>query len=306
MVKKNILVVFCILQAAFCHCSNYPLDKFIARFPIVEWIDLDSLRRIKFEDLNLSMDTIGFDETNCIIWGGSFFLPHESYYGESVHVSDFPSPHIRKNNSKYRGYMDAYLGKFIINEGKRYNEDTNSYEPSGEFSKLYPLGRVEIDDIIIFVIGYKFIEEFSDFKYSTDVYIFDKVKQRLLSAFCLSGHNPAYTILYEDYRITSYESYDTMEDVITDRYVYKIASDGFLTEISEEKNIPEFTWKTVVDSDGYVNVRNNPNVKSEILYTIPAKSQVLCHQLKDSNWVEVIEIKGSNRIGGYVHNSRLK
>ena len=97
-----------------------------------------------------------------------------------------------------------------------------------------------------------------------------------------------------------------MEDVITDRYVYKIASDGFLTEISEEKNIPEFTWKTVVDSDGYVNVRNNPNVKSEILYTIPGKTQVLCHQLKDSNWVEVIEIKGSNRIGGYVHNSRLK
>lgn len=302
--KKNVVLIFLIQMNIFV-CSGITFEEFVGKFRLVEWSDLDSLRRITMGDLKNSADKVPLhmEEANQYIWDYREDLPHANRNG-----NPYPSPHVRMKNGAFRSYMNYYLGRFNFDSGLYYDEKEDTMKFSGECSELYALGRIEIGkDIVMLVFGYKYVEELPTyFVYSTDVYIINKKTRRFVSAFCLSGHNPAYTILYDDYRITSYESYDTMEDVITDRYVYKIASDGFLTEISEEKNIPEFTWKTVVDSDGYVNVRNNPNVKSEILYTIPDKTQVLCHQLKDSNWVEVIEIKGSNRIGGYVHNSRLK
>ena len=210
-------------------------------------------------------------------------------------------------NGEFRGYLNYHLGMFSFDRGLIYNEKEDTYvSNSKETSKLYPLGKIELDNIVMLVLGYKFVNELA-FEFSTDVYIINKSSKRFVSAFCLSGSNPAYTIVYDDYRITSYESIDTMEDIITDRFVYKIASDGYLTEVSaDEKEIKDFVWKTINDSDGYVNVRNYPNTNSEILYTLPTETRVLIHLIKDSNWAEIVKIKDAKRIGGYIHKSRLK
>lgn len=302
MARKIRLIILCLLtQVNICFCSDITFNEFIAKFPLCEWAKLDSIKKITLKDVENKKDTLSFEDANEHIWEHGVKQPHEEWRG-----SIMPSPHIRMGNNTYRSYMGGYLGVFDCEYGIRYNKKTDEWESNpNEKSQLFPLGRVELKDIVLLIVGYKFRKEMT-FDFSIDVYILCKSSKNFISAFCLSGSNPVFTILYNDYRITSYERYDTIDDVITNRYVYKIESDGYLTEISADKNISDFSWKTVVDSDGYVNVRNYPNVKSEILYRIPSQTEVLSYQLKGTDWVEIVDVKSSKRIGGYVHNSRLK
>lgn len=303
MSGKFFLIVICfLLQMNIFTCVANSFEDFVRKFRICTWSELDSLQRITMKDLENSIDTVSIHDANFYIWDASETRPHADRDGSIYH-----SPHVRMKNGEFRGYLNYHLGMFSFDRGLIYNEKEDAYvSNSKETSKLYPLGKIELDNIVMLVLGYKFMNELA-FEFSTDVYIINKSSKRFVSAFCLSGSNPANTIVYDDYRITSYESIDTMEDIITDRFVYKIASDGYLTEVSaDEKEIKDFVWKTINDSDGYVNVRNYPNTNSEILYTLPTETRVLIHLIKDSNWAEIVKIKDAERIGGYIHKSRLK
>lgn len=83
---------------------------------------------------------------------------------------------------------------------------------------------------------------------------------------------------------------------------YQLQDDGVLKEISKSI-IGQYE---VVDNDGYVNVREKPDGKSKILYTIESGSVIISRSDNGSKWEEVISIEDSNKKGGYIHSSRLR
>lgn len=83
---------------------------------------------------------------------------------------------------------------------------------------------------------------------------------------------------------------------------YQLQDDGILKEVAKS-----ITGQyEVVDNDGYVNVREKPDAKSKILYTIESGSVIISHSENGSKWEEVISIEDSDKKGGYIHSSRLR
>lgn len=307
MNNKIVLIVLCsFLQMNIVLCWGASFDQFVNHFKKCEWSDLDSLRKIKMNDLK-GMPELSMEDANDIIWSinnsaNKFRLPHEEWDGDEM-----PAPHIRTKNNKYRRYMHGYLGIFVPTPELMLTDEYPGAKPTGESSKIYALGRVELNKkIVALVVGYKYVREIS-FEYSTDVYIMNKSTHQLISAFCLSGNNPIISITYSDLRISSYELTENVAEDVMDHYIYKISSDGILTETLVEKNIEDqFSTGVISDEDGYVNVRSEPNVKSEVLYTMPDKIKVLFHKIRGTEWAEIIKVDNSDKIGGFVHVSRIK
>lgn len=83
---------------------------------------------------------------------------------------------------------------------------------------------------------------------------------------------------------------------------YQLQNDGIIKEIAKS-----ITGQyEVVDKDGYVNVREKPDAKSKVLYTIESGSVIISHSENGSKWEEVISIEDSDKKGGYIHSSRLR
>ena len=83
---------------------------------------------------------------------------------------------------------------------------------------------------------------------------------------------------------------------------YQLQDDGILKEAAKSI-IGQYE---VVDKDGYVNVREKPDAKSKVLYTIESGSVIISHSENGSKWEEVISIEDSDKKGGYIHSSRLR
>lgn len=295
--KKNIILLFaitCGIQSAvgFVNADmNGGSDgklfyDFLNKFPTLRWTDLDSLKKIKKDDLG-NCDTISIEDANMFIWYKS-------------------SPKIRLKDNSKRSYMRGYMGVFDSSQGLRYDENIKDWIPSGEFSKLYPLARVDLyDDVVLLIIGYKYLYETS-FKFSIEAYILKKSIQQCTSSFCFSGDNPANTILYGDMRISSYEGYDGVTEDIMEHYVYKIDSDGFMVEEESYLDVA-YSYGIISDADGYVNVRNETTTNSKILYTISDSTRIVFFKIPKSNWAEIIRVDDeSDHEGGFVHISRIK
>ena len=83
---------------------------------------------------------------------------------------------------------------------------------------------------------------------------------------------------------------------------YQLQDDGILKAVAKSI-IGQYE---VVDKDGYVNVREKPDAKSKVLYTIESGSVIISHSENGSKWEEVISIEDSDKKGGYIHSSRLR
>ncbi|MBE6339235.1 MAG: SH3 domain-containing protein [Bacteroidales bacterium] len=83
---------------------------------------------------------------------------------------------------------------------------------------------------------------------------------------------------------------------------YQLQDDGILKEVAKSI-IGQYE---VVDKDGYVNVREKPDAKSKVLYTIESGSVIISHSENGSKWEKVISIEDSDKKGGYIHSSRLR
>lgn len=161
------------------------------------------------------------------------------------------------------------------------------------------------------VVGLKYRFEASNyFKYAIDLYSFRRSTQQMCSVVEILGSSNT-SLLYDDYTIHSFETYFNPMDIDEqERYVYHWKDDGFLHQEDGMTKI-EKDVVSISDTDGYVNVRREPNSKSDILYTIPDKTLVIVWFLPNSNWAEVVAVlDGENNVrsilGGYVHRSRLQ
>ncbi len=286
-------------------------DEFLNRFPTLTWDKIDSLRMIRLSDL-INSDTIPIEVANHNIWDRTSREEYECwgtvyYNGEPTFscVGKMTTPLVKLTKGRYRHYMNAYMGIFYSSEGAEYDEETEEWIPSGEYSRVYPLAKINLyDDVVMLIVGYKYSHEFA-FNFAQEVYLFKKSTQQLTSSFCLFGDNPARTIMYDCQRISSYEWEEHMDEDVVYHYVYKIGPDGFLEEV-KNYGIVTLHEGYISDQDGFVNVRQNPSTNAKILYTIPNAEEVV-YYLKNQ-WAEIYSVYGKNnnaKVGGFVHISRI-
>ncbi len=293
--------------------DEFLFDEFLNRFPTLTWDKLDSLRMIRDSDL-INSNTIPIELANYNIWDRTSRERYECW-GEVYHngeptfckVGAAPTPLVKLTQGRYRRYMNAYMGIFYSTEGVKYDEETEEWIPSGEYNKVYPLAKINLyDDVVMLIVGYKYFHEIA-FNFSQEIYLFKKSTQQFISSFCLSGDNPARTIMYDCQRISSYEWEERMDEDVVYHYVYKIGEDGFLEEVEDYGKV-ELLKGYISDKDGFVNVRQNPSTNAKILYTIPDETEVLYYLLPKSQWAEIHTVydKSKNaKIGGFVHISKI-
>ena len=61
----------------------------------------------------------------------------------------------------------------------------------------------------------------------------------------------------------------------------------------------------IIDVDGYTNVREKPNSKAKILYTIKEKERFVIDGYSCGGWYRVIFVN-NNLQPGWIHKSRVK
>ncbi len=172
------------------------------------------------------------------------------------------------------------------------------------FEKTYALGQIENKKYKIFIARIE-----SVMNTFIDLYVFD-TEGRIIS----------FLDLYEDERYIKGDKrfVDSVfiKSKITDngginceenRYSVNVKIDYYLQDdgILKEMAITKIGQHMIVDKDGYVNVRERPDGKSKILYTIESGSIIKSRAENGSKWEEVINVEGSDKKGGYIHSSRL-
>lgn len=172
------------------------------------------------------------------------------------------------------------------------------------FEKTYALGQIKNKKYKIFIARIESVRNTF-----IDLYVFDT-----------DGRIISFLDLYEDERYIKGDTrfvdsvfikskitnngiihYEENRYSVNVKIDYQLQDDGVLKEIKEL-----ITGQyEVVDKDGYVNVRERPDGKSKVLYTIESGSIIKSRAENGSKWEEVIDIEGSDKKGGYIHSSRL-
>lgn len=173
--------------------------------------------------------------------------------------------------------------------------------------KIYAIGYWQYNDYYIFIAR---IENSIEDKTFIDYYVFSKDGMCLYVLCLYEAEHLYYNEKYE--RDTVYIAatipskgivyYEENRYNVNVKIEYQIQDDGILREVA----LSTIGLYEVVDKDGYVNVREKPDAKSKILYTIESGSIITSHTENGSKWEQVISIEGSDKQGGYVHSSRLR
>ncbi len=311
MKKLSIYIVVIWMLPISIHAQTQmqaEFEQFIAKFPTKEWNDLKDIQRLKLNVLqNYSKLTIA--ETNRNIWYEEPQFGSNNVYNHVREIYDvidydysLSAPVISIEKNKYKTcYRRDVIGIYDEEYGNEKNE-------------IFALAKIKpFDDVIILVVGYKYYHEVS-YELAIDLYSFRLSTQQMCSAveiLSTQPNNVATSVLYDNYTIHSYECYQTMEDDELERNVYRLEADGFFHQIESEVGINVIRF-IVSDPDGYVNVRKKPNVRSEVLYTLPNKSRLKGWAVLKTNWVEIICISNKEHgyvtefLGEYIHSSRLR
>ncbi|MCR5696329.1 MAG: SH3 domain-containing protein [Marinilabiliaceae bacterium] len=174
-------------------------------------------------------------------------------------------------------------------------------------NKVYALGYIKHNKYNIFISR---IETNIESKTIIDYNVFSK-NGDLLSVLCLSEvEHLYYNGKYEKDTIyiasivssNNFIQYEENRYGVNVKIDYQLQEDGILKEVTKSI-IGQYE---VVDDDGYVNVREKPDVKSNVLYTIESGSVIIAQKEASSKWFQVISIEDSDKKGGYIHSSRLR
>lgn len=242
-----------------------------------------------------------FDEFAALFLQNEIKTPTSSEELLKINLSSRPQIDCKTYNwFIYRGQKEK-LQRCTVN-GKYFNAQYGLLDE--ESDTIYALGYIQHDDYLIFVsrtIGWE--------KTFIDLYTYTSTG-RALSVLCLYENDPGYDTVYISTKILTNEKIHYVEN----RYAtnvkidYELQEDGILKETSFSK----LGLREVVDKDGYMNVREKPDVNSKVLYTLKTGAVVLGYSENRSNWIEVIRVeegvdKGDvNKKGGYFHSSRTK
>ena len=174
---------------------------------------------------------------------------------------------------------------------------------SKEHYKVYALGYIQHEHY------YVFISKIECFQTSfIDVFTYTP-NGSVLSMLCLYEIDYSYDTVYVSTQVLTNEKIHYVENRydVNINIDYEMLDNGVLKEVSVSKT---GTYE-IVDKDGYVNVREKPDVNSKILYTLKSGCVIVGHSENESKWDEVIQVKEGKdkgdvyKKGGYIHGSRL-
>lgn len=304
------VMLFCANQMQAQTQMQIEFEKFIEKFPKKEWKDLKDIQRLSMDDLQ-KYPKVSVAEANRNIWYEEPKYGNNNIYNhviEEYSVIDrtysLSAPLIKLNGELYK----TCYGRNLIGV---YDDDSD-YSPIGEKNEVYAIARLEpFDDVVFLVVGYKYADDTRIFRFAIDAFSFRRSTQQMCSAVELYVSYPdpytsVETLLYDNYVIHSYEFYELIDNLHLERYVYRFESDGFIHQLEENNDI-QYSFAAISDTDGYANVRKEPNVNSEVLYTVKDGCKVYVWENPKSNWAEVVKIEDISRMNsGYIHKSRLK
>ena len=184
-----------------------------------------------------------------------------------------------------------------------YNDGTKEVDEEF-YAKKYALGYIENNKYNLFIVRYRSVTNTI-----MDLYVFDKdgVILSFVSLYEDEGFNSERKERIDTVYIRSKISNNGIVNFEENRYGvnvkvdYQLMDDGVLKDI---KKLITGQYE-VVDKDGYVNVRERPDGKSKVLYTIESGSVVKASSESGSKWFKVISVEGNDKKGGYIHSSRL-
>ncbi len=238
-----------------------------------------------------------------------------SFMGNLI-ASPVDSKRLLEIDYKKRPQVDCKLYNWVLThegkhpqrcnvKGKIFNADYGQL--SERYDTMYALGYMSHNEYLIFIARIESLFESETF---IDYYVFSK-EGAFLSVLCLyeaehlhyDGEEERDTIFistssHSD-RVISYEEKRNNVNV---KIKYEMRDDGILKEVA----MSTLGLYEVVDKDGYVNVREKPDGKSRVLYTIESGYFITSYAENRSKWEKVISIEGSDKKGGYIHSSRLR
>ena len=223
------------------------------------------------------------------------------------------SEELLKINLSSRPQIDCEMYNWFILRGQTEKAKRCSID-----GKLYraAYGWLSSDDYKIYALGYLqndhnniFIARIENFQVSfIDVFTYSP-NGTVLSMLCLYEKESIMDTVYISTQILTNEKIHYVEN----RYGVNINMDCELQEngILKELRLLKTGTYEIVDKDGYVNVREKPDVNSKILYTLKSGCVIVGHSENESKWEEVIQVKEGKdkgdvyKKGGYIHGSRL-
>ena len=296
--------------------------QFLTRFPKKEWKDLESIRLSNIKESHSQYDTIPILIANRNMWYDETYNHVKNKKDVGYKYGPLPPPHYRTIDGRF--YNEGRIGIFSNARGWYYNEQKQEWLPSDEYNQVYPLAQIDLyDDVVMLVVGYKYMGNNPTHEYCIDAYTYIKSTQQMRSAIVLSEDYVDWreyeiAMVKNDTSIVSfYFKYKEQEDddypiLIKGELMVKklrINKDGYLTIMSES----DVNYGMINDSDGYTNVREEPNTKSKIIDTIPSESLVYYKVLPNSQWYSMLylmqTIEGQStlkEVHGYIHKSRVK
>jgi hypothetical protein len=303
---KRLLIVF-ISLVAYQLQAQESFSEFISFFP--KYSSWESLPE-DIRDITISNKTLDADKVNIYI------------YGDISNPKTWKSPlRMARDSTYFKGDEGRYDNKYVIHRAGE--DDTIIYY------KIYPLARVHINDSICIVFllydGPGAEYNYFDTNLYYEAYTFNIVKEQVLSSITLFKdaemffsyiRKDRYIYIYEDYEyIVDNESEDYYSEQTIFRRTYHLRDDGYLQLTYNEdlmygRRIAAFT---VIDPDGYTNVREEPTTQSKILYKIEEEMGGFLEITDNPNWYKVIYSKEgggrspdrNNFIKGWIHKSRV-
>lgn len=256
--------------------------------------------------------TYSFDEFSSLFQKEQIKMPISSEELLKIDLSTCPQincklyNYIVITNQKERAKRRTVLGnEFIVTKYGYANCEGIMCNGSLFYEKIYALGWLKNEMYKCFIARTE-----SVMNTFVDLYIFDN-EGNFLSFLSLyedenyvRNENRYIDSVYIRTKITTNDliHYEENRYGVNVKIDYQLQEDGVLKEISKSI-IGQYE---VVDKDGYVNVRDKPDGKSKILYTIESGSVIISSSDNGSKWEEVISIEGSDKKGGYIHSSRLR
>jgi uncharacterized protein YgiM (DUF1202 family) len=180
--------------------------------------------------------------------------------------------------------------------------------------QIYPLARVRINDsICMFFLLYD-AYNVSEKNLYYEAYTFNTSKKQVLSSLTLfKDSEMLFSYIKQGRDIHVYEN-DSSKPTIMHK-IYHLGDDGYLQlhdndNLMNGKRIAAFT---IIDPDGYTNVREEPDTQSKILYKIKEGFGGILEITDNPNWYRVIYSKEgggeypdkNNFIKGWIHKSRV-
>jgi hypothetical protein len=308
---KKILVLIVISTVNCKLTAQDSFSEFIASFPkYSSWDALpEDIRDIKISDKKLDAGKL------------NIYMYSDPYRGEAKPAGN--------NYTRKPPLRMAWDGTYFKgDEGKFANKAEIEVSDDSIVTIYYyicPLARVHINDSICMVfLLYDGPDEEDPFRKSLyyEAYTFNTLREKVLSSITLfkdaemffsyirEGH---YIYIYEDYEaIIDDDSGDTEMNIAY--RTYHLRDDGYLQLVDNDfladyKRVASFT---VIDPDGYTNVREKPTTQSKILYKIKTGLGGILEITDNPNWYKVIYSNdGADYpskdafIKGWIHKSRV-